>query len=293
MKKAFTQLCLPALALIASASGAENIDWSASSMSPVNENTIRVYNLNFAPTPGISYNVDFIFNESTLKFEPDAATLEAVDTQKFEAASVSRGGRLYDSWWRTNGEAEPTGTFSLYPQNIGNQSGSTTWRCKECHGWDYKGKDGVYNNDSDHFTGINGVFHVQSKPIAEIYSAIKNKNLPLSEEDIWDLTRFLKERLIEMDKYIIFSGALSKTATGTSNLGGSIYSGRCSECHGPDGKEISSVVVGAVANDNPWETLHKIAYGNPGTSMPSMIDRNLSTQQLIDLLTYTQTLPQE
>lgn len=191
-------------------------------------------------------------------------------------------------WW-----TEPTGTFALYPQNIGSQTGSTTWRCKECHGWDYKGKDGAYGNGSNHFTGITGVFQVQRKPIGEIYSVIRNKNLPLSEEDIWDLTRFLKEGLIEMDKYIIFSGALSKTASGTGNLGGPIYSGRCSECHGPDGKEISSVVVGAVAKDNPWETLHKIAFGNPGTSMPSMIDRGLSTQQLIDLLTYTQTLSQE
>lgn len=81
MKKFFTHLCLPALVLIASTAGAGNIDWSASSMSPIDENTIRVYNLNFAPTPGILYNVDFIFNETTLKFEPDAASLEAIDTQ--------------------------------------------------------------------------------------------------------------------------------------------------------------------------------------------------------------------
>ena len=284
---------LVSLCFISSTVVADNIDWSTSSMSPVDASTIRVFNLGFVPTPGISYNVNFIFNETTLNFEPDTTTLAAIDMQKYEAASVSRGGRLYDSWWRANGETEPTDTYPLYPQQIGNQSGSTTWRCKECHGWDYKGKDGAYTSGSDHFTNIEGVFHATRQPIGEIYHTIKNKNLPLSEEDLWDLTKFLKEGLIDMDKYIIFSGDLSNSATGTRNLGGPVYSGRCTECHGSDGKEISSVIVGAVANNNPWETLHKVAFGNPGTSMPAMVDRGLSLQQLIDLLTYTQSLAQE
>lgn len=271
----------------------ENIDWSDSSMSSIDTDTIRIYNLNYAPTPGKVYNINFNFDEATLNFKPDLATLEPVDTQRYDTANLSRGGQLYDSWWRTNGESEPSGTHASYPQDTGTQSGSTTWRCKECHGWDYKGKDGAYGNGSDHFTEIKGIFDAQQKPIGEIYSILKNKNLPLSKEDIWDLTRFLKEGLIDMDKYIIFSGELSKTATGTRNNGGPIYSGRCSECHGPDGSEISSVSVGTDANNNPWEVLHKITFGNPGTSMPSMLDKGLSLEQLIDLLTYTQSLPQE
>ena len=28
------------------------------------------------------------------------------------------------------------------------RSGADTWRCKECHGWDYKGKDGAYAKGS-------------------------------------------------------------------------------------------------------------------------------------------------
>ena len=30
------------------------------------------------------------------------------------------------------------------------------WRCKECHGWDYKGRDGAYAKGS-HYTGIKGI----------------------------------------------------------------------------------------------------------------------------------------
>jgi len=270
----------------------EDIDWSDSSMSPVDNNTIRVYNLKFAPIPGTTYNINFVFNEATLSFESDATTLEVIVEQKYAVANLTRGGQLYDSWWRVNGESSPADTYALYPQDTGTQSGSTTWRCKECHVWDYKGNDGAYGTGSDHFTGIKGVFYSQQKPIGEIYSIIKRKNLPLSEKDIWDLTKFLKEGLIDMDKYIIFTGVLSKSATGTRNNGDSIYSGRCSGCHGPDGKEIPSAIVGATSNDNPWEILHKITFGNPGTSMPSMLDKGLSQQQLIDLLTYSQSLPQ-
>ncbi|MCP3904086.1 MAG: hypothetical protein GY715_10675, partial [Planctomycetes bacterium] len=56
-----------------------------------------------------------------------------------------RGGQLWDKWWVVTGAAEPVGDHPLYPP-AGTQTGSTTWRCKECHGWDYKGVDGAYSS---------------------------------------------------------------------------------------------------------------------------------------------------
>ena len=50
---------------------------------------------------------------------------------------------------------EPKGTHPAYPK-AGKQKDSTTWRCKECHGWDYKGLDGAYAKGS-HFSGTKGV----------------------------------------------------------------------------------------------------------------------------------------
>ncbi|MHC5004711.1 MAG: hypothetical protein ACYTJ0_16480, partial [Planctomycetota bacterium] len=67
-----------------------------------------------------------------------------------------RGGMIYDKWWAVLALPEPEGDHPLYPPD-GPRSGSTTWRCKECHGWDYKGADGAYSSGS-HYTGIPGVY---------------------------------------------------------------------------------------------------------------------------------------
>ncbi len=55
--------------------------------------------------------------------------------------AISRGGQLYDKWWAVIEADAPKTTHPAYPA-AGKKKGSTTWRCKECHGWDYKGRDG-------------------------------------------------------------------------------------------------------------------------------------------------------
>ena len=45
------------------------------------------------------------------------------------------------------------------------RAGADTWRCKECHGWDYAGKDGAYGS-GDHRTGIVGVLGTAMTPSA-------------------------------------------------------------------------------------------------------------------------------
>ena len=112
---------------------------------------------------------------------------------------------MYDKWWTVNGATAPTGNHPLYPA-AGQKSGADTWRCKECHGWDNKGKDGAYSSGS-HFTGLNGVYEARNRNSAHIFGKITKHNLALSEQDIWDLSKFIKEALVEMDKYINFTGA--------------------------------------------------------------------------------------
>jgi thiosulfate dehydrogenase len=51
--------------------------------------------------------------------------------------------------------------------------------------------------------------------------------------------------------------------------------------------------IGNIAVDNPWEFIHKVRAGQPGTSMPSAIDLGWDLQYLIDVLTFAQTLPVE
>src|SRR3990172_490672 len=73
------------------------------------------------------------------------------------ATSVAKGGRLYDQWWKEAGVQAPAGNQALWAtQTTNTRSGADTWRCKECHGWDYLGKDGAYGSGS-HKTGFVGV----------------------------------------------------------------------------------------------------------------------------------------
>jgi thiosulfate dehydrogenase len=52
---------------------------------------------------------------------------------------------LYDSWWTVTGTDRPTTDQPLWQtQTTNTRTGADTWRCKECHGWDYQGKDGAY-----------------------------------------------------------------------------------------------------------------------------------------------------
>lgn len=50
-----------------------------------------------------------------------------------EVWTLAAGGRIYDKWWEALDRDEPEGTNPAYPVS-GQQTGSTTWRCKECHG---------------------------------------------------------------------------------------------------------------------------------------------------------------
>src|SRR3990172_11579470 len=296
--KRFLVMVLGILVLSGSAAFAGDTDWSKSSASPVDADNIMVFGLIYSPSPGITYNVDFKFNGTSLNFEPVLSTLVSVDESKLATADAVRGGLLYDKWWTVNGATEPTGNHPLYPA-AGQKSGADTWRCKECHGWDNKGKDGAYSSGS-HFTGLNGVYEARNRNSAHIFGKITKHNLTLSEQDIWDLSKFIKEALVEMDKYINFTGAKKKSATGDATLGKALFEntgtggGQCIMCHGADGTAIrfdgGTLAIGDVANDNPWEVLQKIRFGHPGSSMPSAVKNGLSITDQINILTHAQTL---
>src|SRR3989338_3803714 len=86
-------------------------------------------------------------------------------------ATIALGGKLYDNWMKTAGVATPEGNSPLWAgQTTNTRTGKDTWRCKECHGWDYKGKDGAYSKGS-HLTGFPGVYGAATtKTVAELTS---------------------------------------------------------------------------------------------------------------------------
>ena len=87
----------------------------------------------------------------------------------------------------------------------------------------------------------------------------------------------------------------SKRARGDGQRGARFFQTICAGCHGLDGKQInfktpeSPEFIGTVANENPWETLHKIRNGQPGIPMPALGVLDLQVQ--VDILSHAQTLP--
>jgi len=219
--------------------------------------------------------------------------------ENWSAADQVRGGLLYDKFWKVNGTTEPTTDFdpTWSTQSTNARTGSDTWRCKECHGWDYIGDSGRYSEGS-HYTGFSGVYATSSHDIDAIFDAIKDEDgdhdfsTVLSDDDVLDLTKFIKDGLIDISLFVDANGA----AIGDSTNGATLYNSNCSACHGADGNTIDfddddgDQGVGFLANDNPQEILHKIRWGHPGSSMPSMVGSGLSDEDSGDILTYAQTL---
>lgn len=215
-------------------------------------------------------------------------------------ADAHRGGLLYDQWWEVLEVSAPAGTHPLYPPG-GQQSGSDTFRCAECHGWDYKGADGVYAT-GPHSTGIGGVFG-STLAAADMFLLIRDAVPPnghgfaalgLSDNDIWDLVAFVQDLAIDTDDYIDAGGTfLGNVSTGQVfyDSGGSIA---CLVCHGPDGTDLNfgtagdPVWVGTVAVEDPWRLLHKIRLGNPVGPMPSWLLAGGTDQGAADIGRYAQ-----
>lgn len=81
-----------------------------------------------------------MMDRSTQQLYPQSYSQEENDKLD-ELLRISRGGQLYDDWWKTTIDTEkPQKDHPLWKeQNANKRSGYDTYRCKECHGWDYPG----------------------------------------------------------------------------------------------------------------------------------------------------------
>lgn len=222
-------------------------------------------------------------------------SVNVVRSAETDGGQIKRGAQLYDKWYKLTG-AEVDNTHPLYP-SAGKKSGQNTWRCKECHGWDYIGKDGRYSKGS-HYTGIEGLFPARNKTTDVLYNTLSGDSHAfagkLSEADIRSLVAFIKKGQIDTTEAINAEGK----GTGAVKNGANQYAANCADCHGNDGNDLDFndkkdgiQGIGWLANDNPQETLHKIRWGHPGSDMPSLIiDKGLSNLDAVDILTYSQTL---
>lgn len=231
---------------------------------------------------------------------PLAGTL----AQTVAPASVATGGLLYDTWWKAvpNTKA-PVGDHPMWALQTTNKlKGGATWRCKECHGWDYRGKDGAYGSGS-HATGFPGVMAAKARSVDELKAILKGTANPkhdfssvLDDAALTHLATFLKHGPLDLAPVI--APKTKKPLKADADGGRRLFLLSCAACHGPDGAKLNfgkpdkPEYVGTVAKENPWEFQHKVRFGHPGSEppMPAGVELGLSIQDVLDLLAYSQSL---
>lgn len=214
--------------------------------------------------------------------------------------NLVQGGLLYDKWWEATSppKTTPASKHPLWPSSPESQVPlpPATWRCSQCHGWDYRGADGVYKAGTN-YSGIRGIIPsdataVKFTTVGDVFDFIKTGSnhafgAVLSDTDIYGLTRFVmsQRELHKANKSPYhFINETDRSTIGTSISNGKILFGNtcgASTCHNPDGKKIDFAdgapgimedeFVDTVAQANPWEFMHKVLYGQPGSTMPALV----------------------
>jgi thiosulfate dehydrogenase len=246
-----------------------------------------------------------LFLSVPVTFAADVDTLTGMTFAK-----LAMGGILYDNWLAQT-RVKIKKNHPSYPP-VGKQKGETTWRCKECHGWDYKGSSGAYSEGS-HYTGIRGIRAFANQAPRIIMDILNDKNHLLGEfldkKAMESLALFVAYGQVDMDLYV---DRKTRKSIGDPANGGRIYLSTCIKCHGVEGKDINFKIssafpffqnqlnvkddskpeyIGTAASRNPWETLHKIRWGHPRSQMISLLFLDLKEQ--LDVLSFCQTLPTE
>lgn len=213
-----------------------------------------------------------------------------IPVQAEEDSAIARGGRLYDKWFAVIGADKPKDTHKAWPASNTKKKGNATWRCKSCHGWDLRGKDGAYASGS-YKTGIPGIRQYAGGDPAEISAIAKNSTHGLGmipDADLADLALFVTKGQVDMTKYI----NADKSINGDAAKGAAYYNTLCAGCHGKNGEKPEDMKpLGDIVSGNPWEGLHKILNGQPDEAMPAL--RALPIEVAVDTLAYTVTLPKK
>ncbi len=234
------------------------------------------------------------------------ALASVAQAQNVSPGGIAAGGRLYDKWWKAvPGAKEPAGDHPLWAsQTTNKRKGLDTWRCKECHGWDYRGKDGAYGSGS-HQTGFPGVMAAQAKSVDQFKAVMKGSTNPqhnfssaLDDTALTTLATFVKQGLADLNPVI---DAKTKRPVKADAAHGKQLAVMCAACHGPEGKKLNFAspdkpeYVGTIAKDNPWEFLHKVSFGHPGSNpaMPAGVEMGWKLPDLLDILAYSQSLPEK
>lgn len=216
---------------------------------------------------------------------------------------LASGGRLYDRWYAALGKKGPSTNHPSWPDENTNLSGAETWRCKNCHGWDYLGREGHLQSGPG-ATGIRGVQRMRGRSVDDVVAVLENRTHQYTDELIPGhakrrIAAFISQGQHTVAQYVDASGDVRGSAANGHNL----FQTVCAACHGFDGKARrlggtgdpshvgKAIYLGTKARNGPVEVLHKIRNGHPGAPMISL--RGLGMQAAADVLAYAQQLPAE
>lgn len=232
-----------------------------------------------------------------------AGTVAATNAQQPDD-SITHGAQLYDRWFAVLGVSAPPGNMPIWERQITNtRSGPDTWRCSECHGWDYKGSEGVYGSGS-HATGFPNVMKLAAgMSETEIVDHLKGSKDPshdfskyIKDADLEKLAKFVKEGVV--DDIASIDPLTLKASGGDPAHGKELFDDKCAKCHGQDGKLIIfrtegvNEYIGSVANRDPYRFLHRTRFGVAGVKdMPVGLEMGWQTSDSVDVLAYAQNLP--
>lgn len=247
--------------------------------------------------------------------------VEELDADVQEATIL--GGRLYDNWFsEVDNATVPTAENPMGKFIPGYPSGEPyltfkaldkdkQYRCKTCHGFEYTG--------SEFFPA--GIIDTPDKITFEQFQTLMKDGFPLSfgnsaetvhdfgtlgltDDAITLLGAFIVYGVVNVEDYLYpFSPTYGAIGRGDVANGQTLFNGEaeCKNCHGANGKLLDFdsgpgvEFVGTIGQEDPAEMLHKIRFGQPGesrtTSMPTIYDSGLTTQDAADIMTYTQKLP--
>lgn len=250
----------------------------------------------------------------------------------YNNADASIGGIMYDKFWATE---------AFYDQaspNIAKFNASADFfRCKQCHAWDGLGTAGSYNNrapktNRPNVSDLDLYQTVKDKSYTELFNAMKattdrrdinydlatydpatnategdkmpNLNQIMTDEQIWDLVKFMKEGMYDVEQLYdaTYTGLYPTGSAAYTNLGkngnaangNAYYNANCLACHGTSGKLIplETLSLGKFTRSKPNEVQHKIHYGQLGSLMIGEFDITLTQMQdLYKELSNTTTYP--
>ncbi len=219
----------------------------------------------------------------------------SADQVAYDAADGLQGARLYDHVINYQREAGKTVDAAIIAK-------PDFFRCKSCHGWDLLGQKGVLINKPGSATypvvaAGNLYTYAKAHSIREVFDAVKhaggrhftspvviNDAMPnygefLTDAQIWNLTKFLKETAHNVSDFYDMT-TTGNYPTGTrvfSNIGKGgnaangqvVYDAKCKSCHGADGTTINvycknpRLVIGVMLREDPHEIQHKSIWGMP------------------------------